>query len=121
MWTKALRLALLPALLVPGAPLPAMLLPAMLLPAMLLPSAALAEQPLSAIDWLSQSLAEPQAVALPKTAIGSAIAAPDVTVQTLGLPVPDAIGILSTKATGLPHNLWGVAPAAEIEALITAA
>ena len=87
----------------------------------LLPAAALAEEPLSAIDWLSQSLSAPQAVALPKASVGGVIATPDVTVQSLGQPVADAIGILSTKLTGLPHNLWGDAPAAEIEALINAA
>lgn len=100
MWTKALA-------------------PALAL--MFLPGAALAEEPLSAIDWLSQSLSEPQQMAVPKVTLGTAIAAPDVTVQSLGLPVPDAIGILSTKVTGLPHNLWGDAPGAEIEALVNSA
>ena len=101
MWSKAATLVLLPGVLSAA-----------------LSGAARADGPLSAIDWLSQSLSEPQAVALPKSAVGGVIATPDVTVQSLGLPVPDAIGILSTKVTGLPRNLWGDAPAAEIERLI---
>ncbi len=94
----------------------------LLLPILVLaPALALAEQPLSAIDWLSKSLAMPQSAALPQSPAGStenADAAPDVTVQPLGAQVPDALGILSDKVTGLPRNLWGDAPSAEIETLI---
>jgi hypothetical protein len=78
-----------------------------------------ADQPLSAIDWLSQSLAAPRPVVQkPATAVETAVAAPNVTVQTLGAQVPDALGLLSTKVTGLPKALWGDAPGAEIETLI---
>lgn len=83
------------------------------------PLAAQAEAPLSAIDWLSQSLSAPKPAALPKPPAGTAgVAAPDVTVQTLGAQVPDAVGLLSTKVTGLPANLWGDAPATDVEKLI---
>lgn len=84
------------------------------------PGLALAEQPLSAIDWLSQSLSAPQTTLPRPPANGpeTAAAAPDVTVQTLAGQVPDAVGILSTKVTGLPRALWGDAPSAEIERLI---
>lgn len=83
---------------------------------------ALAEQPLSAIDWLSQSVTTP-VVAKPERpaepAITSDALPPDVTVSVLGGPSPDGVGLLPATVTGLPHALWGLGRTEEIAAAIT--
>ncbi len=71
--------------------------------------------PMSAIPWLSDSVATPQAVPAgedglprvdePAVTPGAPIAT--VTVTTLGGTRPDAIGILPPSVTGLPGDLWG--------------
>ncbi len=97
-----------------------------------------AEQPISAIDWLSDSLdapypqaASPQGpspqgdlrpapvVAVspspPGPARGTAPAgtalAEDITVTPLDAPDPDALGLLPPSVTGLPRDLWKNTPA----------
>lgn len=73
--------------------------------------AALAEAPLSAIDWLSQSVAAPPATAPtpeePAVTDGSALPA-NVSVSVLGRPSPDGVGLLPAQVSGLPRNLWGL-------------
>jgi len=71
-----------------------------------------ADRPMSAIDWLSDSVATPASVpagpltqAEPGVTTGASIEA--VTVAPLGRTVPDAVGILPVSVTGLPRNLWG--------------
>jgi hypothetical protein len=70
--------------------------------------------PMSAINWLSDSLATPSQEALgpapvdPPVEGGAEVAA--VTVSPLGEddgPQPDAIGLLAPHLTGLPADLWG--------------
>lgn len=89
-----------------------------------------AEAPLSAIDWLSQSVtAKPHVVAPNATVIAPAAAnepavakngalPEDVAVSVIGGPSPDAVGLLSPAATGFPHDLWGLAHTAEVTAAI---
>ena len=79
-----------------------------------------AEAPLSAIDWLSQSVATPAVAAVPPEPAVSGNALPsDVAVTVIGSPSPDAVGLLSSQVTGLPRNLWGLGLTDEIAALIT--
>jgi hypothetical protein len=83
------------------------------------PAAAAAEDPLSAIDWLSDVIAAP-APALPA---GEPPASPgglpgEVTVTVIGAPSPDGAGLLPTQVTGLPRALWGLGVTEEIAALI---
>ena len=74
-----------------------------------LPAPLAAQAPLSAIDWLSDSLATP--VALPEKRGNDPIsknALPgDVSVSDLSGPMPDGIGLLPVTVTGLPRDLWG--------------
>ncbi len=76
--------------------------------------------PLSAIDWLSHSVATPAAMPLP----GDAANEPPVTTTT---PIPgaittrpldgetlDTIGLLPQRTTGLPPDLWGTTPTEEL-------
>ncbi|WP_242649774.1 hypothetical protein [Yoonia litorea] len=61
------------------------------------------DEPLSAIEWLSRSVEEP-AMAEPPTA-GNATA-PDVTTTPLSQPSKDPIGLLPSRVTGLPPDIW---------------
>ena len=86
---------------------------------------AAAEGPLSAIDWLSQSVALP--VALPveprpaKPADIAKDALPEsVSVQTIDGPSQDAVGLLPVSVTGLPRDLWGPSLTDEVVALLGA-
>ncbi|WP_128514353.1 hypothetical protein [Tabrizicola thermarum] len=84
--------------------------------------------PLSAIDWLSQSVATPAAAAHggrpeaidepPVAAAGSALPA-TVTTSSLDGPSPDGIGLIPAPVSGLPRDLWGAGMTREIaEALV---
>lgn len=81
------------------------------------------DEPLSAIDWLSESVEQPATVALPplRTDPGSratrtppadeppvtgTASSPNVAVQALGSPAPHALGVLAAAASGLPVDLW---------------
>lgn len=90
---------------------------------------AFADEPLSAIDWLSSSVATPagSAVGLPEppakpdeapVAQDGGALPQDVAVSTLDGPSPDAVGLLSPATTGLPRDLWGMGLEAEILAAI---
>lgn len=79
-------------------------------------SAARAEGPLSAIDWLSDSVATPVAIAPSPTQSDIATSAlpDDVTVTELGHPSPDAVGLFPISVTGLPADLWGSSTSTEL-------
>lgn len=92
-----------------------------------------AEAPLSAIDWLSQSVAAPSAKAAgsgsianpPATAGEVAVtkegALPqDVAVSVLDAPSPDAVGLLPPDVTGFPHDLWGMGKTSEVISALAA-
>jgi hypothetical protein len=91
----------------------------------LLPGAARAQEggPLSAIDWLSQSVATPAAedsgglaVAInepPVADLGGALPEPVATMPLDG-PSPDAVGLIAPDVSGLPRDLWGAGLTREI-------
>jgi hypothetical protein len=80
-----------------------------------------AEAPLSAIDWLSQSVATPAALPQPQEpAVTGGVVQQDIAVSVLDGPSPDATGLLAPQVTGLPRNLWGLGRTDEIVALIGA-
>ncbi len=80
-----------------------------------------AEAPLSAIDWLSDSIATPVAVR-PGTAaaLSPGAAFPHVTTVPLRDQVPDGVGLISADAAGLPADLWARSTSAELAALLRA-
>jgi hypothetical protein len=94
--------------------------PAVLVLAMLGTAAPVAaEAPMSAIDWLSESISRPGADAPPEAPVTPDSALPeDVTVSVLGGPSPDAAGTLGPAVTGLPRALWGIGQTEDIVALI---
>lgn len=88
---------------------------------------AAAERPLSAIDWLSDTLDAPRQTATrPKPAkpvaqdIAKNALPPVVTVIPLDAPNPDAAGLLSPATTGLPRDLWGSSTALTLSQRISA-
>lgn len=79
--------------------------------------------PLSAIDWLSESVtpaaavtATPRPVRIDEPAVTESAAPPRVTVTTLDGPSPDPVGLLPGSVTGLPRDLWA---ASDEETLVT--
>ncbi len=67
---------------------------------------------MSAIDWLSDSVATPVLAPAPvitgnEPGVTTGASVEAVTVAPLGRPVPDAVGILPISVTGLPRTLWG--------------
>jgi hypothetical protein len=84
------------------------------------PTLAGAEAPLSAIDWLSQSVSAPAiAPSPPEPAVTGNALPSQVAVTVIGGPSLDAVGLLSPQVTGLPLNLWGLGLTGEIAALVT--
>jgi hypothetical protein len=85
-----------------------------------LPAAAEDRAPMSAIDWLSKSVATPAGMPAP----GRAVNEPPVTTTTtipgaittrpLDGKTLDTIGLLPQKTTGLPADLWGTTPTADL-------
>ena len=91
-------------------------------------AAAAQDGPLSAIDWLSQSVATPAAkdtggiaVAINEPPVadqGGALPEP-VSTTALDGPSPDAVGLIAPAVSGLPRDLWGAGLTREIaEALL---
>jgi hypothetical protein len=88
-----------------------------------------ADGPLSAIDWLSQSVAAPAggdtgglAMAInepPVAGQGSALPDPVLT-TSLDAPSPDAVGLIAPAVSGLPADLWGAGLTRDIAMRLTA-
>jgi len=71
-------------------------------------TAAEAQEPLSAIDWLNDPVTAPviDADRLSEPPVSEGAMIPDVAVAPLGQVTNDAVGLLSSKVTGLPADLW---------------
>ena len=76
------------------------------------------DAPLSAIDWLSDSVAIPAANPEPNSVPPSATIAPRVTVAPLDTPVPDRAGIKNARDIGIPDDIWGGSTAGELAHLV---
>lgn len=84
------------------------------------PSGAAEGAPLSAIDWLSDSISETQ-TALPEPAGDPPASAlpPAITVAPLDAPVPDRAGLLSAQGLGLSPGIWGRSAASDLARAVT--
>ncbi|MBU2936873.1 MULTISPECIES: hypothetical protein [Pacificibacter] len=87
---------------------------------------AVSDKPLSAINWLTQSLDAPRAtptalVPTPSTRddISENALPEDVTSGPIDAPRIDAVGLLSTAQTGLPRDLWGASKALDLSRRLT--
>lgn len=77
----------------------------------------LAQAPLSAIDWLSDTVAGPEPAA-PRSDLAVAALPPAVTVHPLAAPSPDRVALQSAAMAGVPPGLWGASSTARIAALV---
>lgn len=75
------------------------------------------EGPLSAIDWLSDSIDETVVAAPPSDAPPASLPT-DVAVLPLGAPVPDSAGLVDAADLGLDPGLWGRSSAADLAAAL---
>jgi hypothetical protein len=91
----------------------------------LLAAPAWAQEPLSAIDWLSRSvIVPPQSGTAPRAmlrgeppvSVGAGIE--DVVVTPLDGLNPQALGLIPAARSGLPHDIWGTTPEADLAALM---
>lgn len=81
------------------------------------------DAPISAIDWLSDSLDAPQMpAALPAAPddIATNALPEDVTVSPLGAVNVDAAGLIPAARVGLPRNLWGASRALDLAQRVSA-
>ena len=89
-----------------------------------LPAIAAAQEPLSAIDWLSQSVTTPPPAPVTPDpdapVVSTGVVQEAVAVTVIGAPSADALGLLTPAVTGLPAALWGPGRSAEIVAMIGA-
>ncbi|WPY95518.1 hypothetical protein T8T21_05180 [Limimaricola variabilis] len=79
--------------------------------------------PLSAIDWLSRSVAplpETPGAGATEPPVADSAAAPQVTVQPLDANPPDAVGLVAPRISGLPRGLWSQSEQDQLAALIAA-
>lgn len=80
--------------------------------------------PLSAIDWLSDTVVEPvvhvpqSEPATSEAAVTNSASVESITVTRLDGPTPDAVGLLPTSVTGLPRDFWGASSSNDLARLI---
>jgi hypothetical protein len=79
-----------------------------------------AGQPLSAIDWLSQSLESTAVAPLVEPPIAETAVAPGITVTPLDRPDGGVLGVLPPEVTKLPPDLWAGSDEAALAARIGA-
>ncbi|WP_343078901.1 hypothetical protein [Ostreiculturibacter nitratireducens] len=83
-----------------------------------------AEEPLSAIDWLSKSVADPStpvAMPLPQPSepdVTDGAPVDPISVTPIDAPSLDALGLLPAAMAGLPRDLWGTTPTEELARLL---
>lgn len=82
-------------------------------------------QPLSAIDWLSKSVASPamrpaQGVATNEAPVSTGVMHTPITIVPLDGPSLDALGLMPAATTGLPRDLWGTTASADLARLLRA-
>lgn len=80
--------------------------------------AGLADEPLSAIDWLSDSITAPVVSSAPEPAASPGRPVEAIVTSPIDGPRPDAVGLLPPSVTGLPARLWGSGDPAEIARLL---
>lgn len=83
-----------------------------------LPLQLAAEEPMSAIDWLSKSVREVPVVEEPEEPIAEGATASDIEVTTLEDVRKDSVGLLPASVTGLPQDFWSGSSTETITQLI---
>lgn len=78
-------------------------------------SSVAAQEPLSAIDWLSRT----PAIILTEPPVTVTATSPDIAVTPLDAPGRDAVGLLPSQTTGLPRSLWQASQSDTLARLIS--
>lgn len=86
-----------------------------------LPSSAMAEGPMSVIDWLSQSMSRQDPAPPPPQEPAVSAVPGNVMTAPLDAAALDASGLLTPRQTGFPRNLWGSGNADTIAQMIAGA
>ena len=81
---------------------------------LLLPAAWASDLPLSAIDWLSDSVAPPQAEPAPNDVDPLATLPSEIAVLPLDGNTPDGVGLQPAEQFGLAPGLWGRSSAGDL-------
>ncbi|MDE0589665.1 hypothetical protein OU789_06985 [Halocynthiibacter sp. C4] len=76
------------------------------------PIVAQQEEPLSAIDWLSETVVTPQTA--PNSDVTDSAAIEEIETSPLGQPSRDGVGLLPVSVTGFPRELWGPTPSEDL-------
>lgn len=77
-----------------------------------------ASGPLSAMNWLDLDAEQPLIGAFPVTPPSQSAEAGTITVRTLDVLRPEAVGLYPASRVGLPSAIWGNTPAADLTRLI---
>ena len=75
---------------------------------------------MSAIDWLSDTVAPARVAAPPPEAPAKGSPIETISTSVLSATNSDAAGVLPVSITGLPRGLWAASPMAELNALLLA-
>ena len=75
--------------------------------------------PLSAIDWLSDSVDLPDAVAAPVEETTASLP-PAIAVGPIGAPSPDRAGLIDARTLGVAPDIWGRSSASDLARAIAA-
>lgn len=90
----------------------------------MLPVCVAAQEPLSAIDWLSQSVRENSVLTRPTDAlednapVSEGVNTDEIVVTPLDQIKKDAVGLLPASVSGLPPGFWGDTPGPVLQELI---
>ena len=77
--------------------------------------------PLSAIDWLSDSVElAPDETETPDIAAPDAALPPEIVVAPIDAPLPDRAGLIEARDYGVPATLWGRSSAADLTRAVQA-
>lgn len=77
-------------------------------------------EPLSAIEWLSDSISLPDQPTQDRVEEPSAELPPRITVVPLDAPMPDRAGLVSARSLGIDPAIWGRSAAADLARAINA-
>ena len=83
------------------------------------PAIATEQAPLSAIDWLSDSIASPDTATDPAADSPSSMVPSTITVVPLDGPMADRAGLIDASRLGISPDLWGRSSAANLARAIT--
>lgn len=85
-------------------------------------AASTGQSPLSAIDWLRETMVLPEPGAYPVSPLGDNawFDGDDITTRTIDTTMPDSVGLFAAARVGLPRDFWAGNSASELADLVIA-